>query len=75
MLKYFDKTFFKFLIGFLAILITSFTIIILTGYYEKKLGDRQATHEQTEEQMQSFREFTAVEINGSGDDCLTDKIC
>jgi len=25
--------------------------------------------------MQSFREFTAVEINGSGDDCLTDKIC
>lgn len=33
MLKYFDKTFFKFLFGFVSILVLSFFIIFLTRAY------------------------------------------
>jgi hypothetical protein len=38
MMKYFDSTFFKFLIGFLVILAISFAILIATQYYE---GNRE----------------------------------
>jgi len=36
MFKYFDKTFFKFTLGFLAILCLSFAVFIVTGYYQMK---------------------------------------
>lgn len=36
MLRYFDKTFFKFLFGFLAILAVSLIILLLTKYAGQK---------------------------------------
>jgi len=39
MLKYFDKAFFKFLFGFLAIVAISLIIIIVAGYYSYQPQD------------------------------------
>jgi hypothetical protein len=45
MKKYFDKDFFKFLVGFVLILLVSLTIILLAKGYELKLATDQATAE------------------------------
>jgi hypothetical protein len=37
MLRYFDKTFFRFLFGFAGILAVSFAILLIVGYYEVEL--------------------------------------
>jgi preprotein translocase subunit SecG len=65
MLKYFDKTFFKFLVGFVAILAVSFIIIIITGYYKSDLNKDMMEQEQT----QMLKEFVA------DDSCLTGENC
>ncbi|NQV88442.1 MAG: hypothetical protein HQ402_02730 [Parcubacteria group bacterium] len=36
MWRYFDKAFFKFLFGFLAIIAISFIILLATNYYQQK---------------------------------------
>lgn len=36
MFKYFDKTFFKFLGGFVAILALSLVVFLVAGYYDTK---------------------------------------
>jgi hypothetical protein len=36
MSKYFDKAFFKFFFGFLAILAISFILLVVTNYFEGK---------------------------------------
>ena len=43
MSKLFNKTFFRFVLGFLAILIVSFTIILVTDFYDKKFDLSEAT--------------------------------
>ncbi len=40
MFKYFDKTFFKFLFGFVAIISASLAIVLATAYYEQSVEDR-----------------------------------
>jgi hypothetical protein len=40
MSKYFDKDFFKFFTGFVAIVLVSLTIILITRIYEQKLTSR-----------------------------------
>ncbi|MDD4989604.1 MAG: hypothetical protein PHV42_04240 [Candidatus Pacebacteria bacterium] len=37
MWKYFDKTFFKFLVGFLVILTASFIVLLFTNAYKLKI--------------------------------------
>ncbi len=41
MTRYFDKTFFRFLLGFIAILAISFSIIFIANYYW--ISDRSST--------------------------------
>ncbi len=43
MLKLFDKTFFKFLLGFTAILALSFAVLMVTGYYDMHRADTTAS--------------------------------
>ncbi len=40
MRKYFDHTFFRFLLGFLAILGTSFVLLIAIGYYQSEINNQ-----------------------------------
>jgi predicted membrane protein len=60
-LQYFDKTFFKFLIGFIAILSVSFAIIIGSHTYfmfqENKLleEEQQRMIEQNQEELKDFQ--------------------
>lgn len=42
MSKLFNKTFFRFVLGFLAVLVVSFTIIIVTDFYDRKSGVPEA---------------------------------
>lgn len=37
MFKYFDKTFFRFLFGFLGMLILGFGVLMAIGYYEVEI--------------------------------------
>lgn len=37
MLRYFDKTFFRFLIAFAGILAVSFAVLLIVGYYEVEM--------------------------------------
>lgn len=41
MSRYFDKNFFNFLIGFLLILIASFSLLIAVGFYEQTANESQ----------------------------------
>jgi hypothetical protein len=44
-MKYFDKTFFKFLGGFVTILVVSFFIIAVASYFENQSGDNQGNNQ------------------------------
>lgn len=67
MTKYFDKTFFKFLIGFVAILAISFSITFIAIYFEGKSQTQNAVDD-------SMSQASTVEF-ASDDDCLTEGKC
>jgi hypothetical protein len=57
-MKYFDKTFFKFLVGFLLIIAMSFLITFFTIYFD-----------QTESSDQSVKEFVANDFCLTDGEC------
>lgn len=48
MSKYFDKTFFKFLAGFLMVLLVSFILLIVTNAYKLKIDSQSQFANQKE---------------------------
>lgn len=66
MTKYFDKTFFKFLLGFIAILAISFSITFAAVYWEKSST--------TQDMRDGDVETIATEFAAT-DECLTDSAC
>ncbi len=63
MLKYFDKTFFKFLVGFVSVLAISFSIMIITNYLAKYYyQDLSANSASVFNDMYSSIEFSADDV-------------
>lgn len=63
MKKYFDKTFFRFLIGFIVILIISFSITFIAIYFERKNQAQNTVDD-------SVSQASTIEF-ASDDECLT----
>ncbi len=69
MTKYFDKTFFRFLVGFVSILAISFSITFVAIYFEEK-----SSVDTNDSLDPSASQATTVEFSAD-DDCLTDGDC
>ena len=63
MTKYFDHTFFKFLIGFSAVIVMSVSAIIITNYLAEDYYEDQAVEAQSmQTSVQTSMEFMAEDV-------------